>query len=283
MRTIELSNHPARRRERIERGIATEHAAIYARHQSELADHAALLGRLQAERDEARSKRRWLRSIGLAFNIWVTRQQAPRAPYIPQRESDEVEKISAGMLGEQQAAEFFDGALDDDWVLVRGYKNRRGEIDQLLLGPTGLIAIEVKSVNGVVGCVADEWWLDRFDRAGRHREHKPVVDNSGRSPSRQLNEPTDLLAEHLRRHGYTELQIVRVVLLIHPRSGVGEVSDLTVHLLTNRPAILLERCVKGQPRILPESHVRDIANLIVEDHRSHRPRGRHPADRANTR
>ena len=38
-----------------------------------------------------------------------------------------------------------DNALDDSWTLFKGYRNRAGEIDYLLIGPTGLFAIEVKA------------------------------------------------------------------------------------------------------------------------------------------
>ena len=48
-------------------------------------------------------------------------------------------------------------ALDDGWTLLRGYRNRRGEIDQLLLGSRGLFAIEVKNLNATVHVDGDRW------------------------------------------------------------------------------------------------------------------------------
>ena len=53
-------------------------------------------------------------------------------------------------------------ALDDDWTLLRGYRNRRGEIDQLLLGPRGLFAIEVKNLNATVTVDGDRWRADKY-------------------------------------------------------------------------------------------------------------------------
>jgi hypothetical protein len=52
-------------------------------------------------------------------------------------------------------------ALNGDWTLLRGYRSRRGEIDELLMGPTGLL------------------------------EQRLITDRTGRSPSEQLNEPAD--------------------------------------------------------------------------------------------
>jgi Holliday junction resolvase-like predicted endonuclease len=34
--------------------------------------------------------------------------------------------------------------LDDAWVMIRGYRNRRGETDHVLVGPGGVWAVEVK-------------------------------------------------------------------------------------------------------------------------------------------
>ena len=60
----------------------------------------------------------------------------------------------AGIEGEQLVASGLGRVLDDEWTLIRGYRNRRGEIDHLLLGPRGLIAIEGKHRNALVHCAA---------------------------------------------------------------------------------------------------------------------------------
>ena len=56
--------------------------------------------------------------------------------------------------------------LGDSWTLFRGYRNRRGEIDHLLLGPRGLFAIEVKNLNATVHIDGDRWRADKYDRYG---------------------------------------------------------------------------------------------------------------------
>jgi len=42
--------------------------------------------------------------------------------------------------------------FDDGWTLLRGYRNVRGEIDGLLLGSGGLVAIECNHVPYTVHC-----------------------------------------------------------------------------------------------------------------------------------
>jgi Nuclease-related domain len=71
--------------------------------------------------------------------------------------TDPEERIRAGIAGEQLAAVELGRALDDDWTPLHGYRNRRGEIDHLLLGPRGLFAIEVKNINATVHIDGDRW------------------------------------------------------------------------------------------------------------------------------
>ena len=113
--------------------------------------------------------------------------------------TDLEEKIMAGIAGEQLVATELGRALDDDWTLLRGYRNRRGEIDQLLLGPRGLFAIEVKNLNATVHVDGDRWRADKYDNYGNLVEQRPIADRMGRSPSVQLNEPADDLERFLAR------------------------------------------------------------------------------------
>ena len=67
--------------------------------------------------------------------------------------------------------------FDDRWTLVGGYRNAKGELDQLLVGPNGLMAIEIKFINGRVSCDGDRWWRDKYDRYGNLVERAlPIVD-----------------------------------------------------------------------------------------------------------
>ena len=46
--------------------------------------------------------------------------------------------------GETRVRDYLAGHFDDRWTLICGYKNRKGEIDQVLVGPAGIFACEVK-------------------------------------------------------------------------------------------------------------------------------------------
>jgi hypothetical protein len=98
--------------------------------------------------------------------------------------TDTEEILKAGIAGEELVAVELGRALDDNWTLLRGYRNRRGEIDHLLLGPQGLFAIEVKNLNATVHIDGDRWQADKYDNYGNLVEQRPIADRKGRSPTR---------------------------------------------------------------------------------------------------
>ncbi len=159
--------------------------------------------------------------------------------------------------------------LGDDWVLMRGYCNRRGEIDHLLLGPPGLVAIESKHLNATVHCEGDSWRFEKFDKYGNLVARGSLSDRGGRSPSVQLNEPADLLEQFLRTRG-AAVSILRVVLLTHPSSRRGRCRHPSVHVATS--ALALAGQLNDMPPVFGAAHRARIEELIARDHRYHEAR-----------
>ncbi len=276
MRTIELSNHPAKRHQAVLDEQAAAAAQVQAEYEAQLADHAEHLRHLQGERDEARHARRWLRWLGRGLAVWLAGLEKPRPPHMPAGTSGEEAKLTAGMEGEQLVADHLAAVLGEEWGLLRGYRNRGGEIDDILVGPQGVIAIEVKHRNATVGCSGDEWWFDKYDRWGNHVEQGWLADRAGRSPSRQLNEPADALEGFLATRG-KRVTIRRVVLLTHGRSRLGETSEVAVDLISTTTSDVLAYLIDDQPPILSDADRNEIERLIIRDHKLHetkRPRRR---------
>ncbi len=276
MRTVELSNHPAdalriARRRRAEGG--QQGGADYA---EALARHGLLLKRAANARDRARAHRQWITWIRSAFTVRKLRKLAPAEPIARpagktsgQPPSDAEERLAAGVAGEQQVATEFGRILGDDWVLLRGYCNRRGEIDHLLLGPPGLVAIESKHLNATVHCDGDAWRFEKFDRFGNLVSGGALTDRGGRSPSVQLNEPADFLEQFLRTRGGT-VSILRVVLLTHPSSRCGQCRHPSVHVATS--ALSLAGQLNDMPPVLGAAQRARIEEFIARDHRYHEER-----------
>jgi hypothetical protein len=146
---------------------------------------------------------------------------------------------------------------------VRGYRNRRGEIDQLLLGPSGLFAIEIKNLNATVHVDGDRWRADKYDNYGNLVEQRVIADRKGRSPSVQLNEPADALEQFLHARSQP-VAIQRLVVLTHHKSRLGRCRNLTVRLGVS-PGFVL--AVAGQPDArLNARQCADIVRLIRHDH-----------------
>jgi hypothetical protein len=175
------------------------------------------------------------------------------------------------MAGEKRVEDGLARALGDDWTLFRGYRNRRGEIDHLLLGPGGLVAIEGKHRNATVHCDGDSWWFDKYDSYGNHKGEGKLNDQRGRSPSVQLNEPASELEKFLRQRGYP-LAIHRVVLFTHDKSRLGSCRNPTVRVGTS-PRDVID-LVNGSPLNLGAAELAQIERLITRDHKYHE--GRRP-------
>jgi hypothetical protein len=208
--------------------------------------------------------------------VWAEKRRAPRQPVIGTDETDEQERIRAGIAGEQLVAAQLGRALGDDWTLLRGYRNRRGEIDHLLLGHKGLFAIEVKNLNATVHVDGDRWRADKYDNYGNLVEQRPVTDRKGRSPSEQLNESADELEQFLHERGQ-QVIIQRVVVLTHRRSRLGPSRHPTVHVGSSTGYVL--SLVRDSADDLGERQRAEIGRLIRRDHEFYEKNRRRPGPR----
>ena len=269
---VELSNHPGDMLDdAVRRRLATEKRVLSV-YEDELVRYRVRVQSVRVRRDRARAGRRWWTWLKLSLGVWRQKRTIPRPP-VPAagHPTDLEEKIMAGIAGEQLVATELGRALDDDWTLLRGYRNRRGEIDQLLLGPRGLFAIEVKNLNATVHVDGDRWRADKYDNYGNLVEQRPIADRMGRSPSVQLNEPADDLARFLRERGQPA-EVQRVVILAHRRSALGPVRN---------PAVLIGTSAGYALSLIEDSAVRldrgqraAIGALIRRDHEFHGRRRR---------
>ena len=268
MRVIELSNHPGDMLRDVSLRRQVTQRQAQARYDDALIQHQARVQTVRLRRDRARRDHRWLTWLRLIFAVWAEHRRAPRKAS-PRKASpgtadtDTQERIRAGIAGEQLVATRLGRALDDDWTLLRGYRNRRGEIDHLLLGPKGLFAIEVKNINATVSIDGDRWRADKYDNYGNLVEQREIADRKGRSPSEQLNEPAADLERFLHERGQ-RVTVQRVVVLAHKRSRVGSRRHPTVHVGTSADYVL--SLVKDSTATLDERQRADAERLIRRDH-----------------
>jgi hypothetical protein len=255
VRIVELSDHPG--------DLLT--AAARSRDAPRSA-HEKKLAALRTQRDSARAQRKWLTYLRLALAIFRHKRDRPQPITVP---TDAEEILKAGIAGERLVSRQLAEALDDEWTLLHGYRNGRGEIDYLLLGPKGVFAIEVKNINATVSITRDSWVADKYDRYGHHVDQYPITDRRGRSPSQQLNQPADELAAFLHRRGQV-FPVTRVVVLTHDRSRLGRLKDPSVNVAVATRDVL--RLIGTEPDILARTRRRRIQTLVEQDHHFHEAR-----------
>ncbi|MCP4223322.1 MAG: NERD domain-containing protein [Actinomycetia bacterium] len=189
-----------------------------------------------------------------------------------QQLEQKVEQQSAGVEGEDALAEAL-AELSDDWVMLRGYRNRRGETDHILVGPLGLWAVEVKTYRVRLNVHGDQWWFERLDRWGNIVAKQAAVDRSGRTWARQVNEVANDLFRSLEQNRHP-ITVNRAVMLMHGRASLGRCRNPNVDLVGTDPRDLL-RAIEERSSPLSPDTCRSVVTLIRDDHRRHnRRRGR---------
>ncbi len=127
MLTVELSNHPGDMLNDASRQREAAGKRALSRYEDELAQYRARVQAVRVKRDRARAQHRWGAWLRLAFAAWTSKRRVPRRPVLVAGPTDTEERLKAGIAGEQLVAVELGRALDDDWTLLRGYRNRRGQ------------------------------------------------------------------------------------------------------------------------------------------------------------
>jgi hypothetical protein len=239
-------------------------------YEAELAQHHKDVDDLRDRRDQARAQRRWWLWLRCSLSIWGQGARAPSPPFLATGSNHAEDILTAGMGGEQAVADEFSYVLDDAWTLLRGYCNRSGEIDHVLLGPRGMFAIEVKHRNATVYVDGDSWEFEKYDNYGNLVEQGWIEDRRGRSPSVQLNQPASELERFLRSRGQP-ITVGRIVILTHPKSELGDFRNPTVDVVATSTDDVLNY-LDNSPIVFGSQQLGKLEQLIVRDHRFHEAR-----------
>ena len=230
-------------------------------------EQVALVESLRQERGQARSEGRWLAWLRLALAVSGAKREARRQHMFSALPTAREQTIRAGRNAERRVADELSEALDDEWVLLRGYCNPRGEIDALLLGPRGLFAIEEKYRSIRIYIRGDEWIAQQIDKNGRsYGARFPIQDGKGRSPSEQVKDPVAALSRWLSTNK-CGTPITPVVLLTHPSARIGSLQHPTVRVETSVRRFLA--LVERSQHVLNAGRRADIERLIRRDHEFH--------------
>ncbi|MEJ3750042.1 nuclease-related domain-containing protein [Actinomycetes bacterium KLBMP 9797] len=233
---------------------------------------------LQASR---RAKPFWKRMFGVSTTderqalarVQGTWQGVVQADYGRQQIDGRMHQQAAGVHGEDILVWGLSG-LDDSWVMLRGYRNRRGETDHVLVGPQGVWAVEVKRRRVRLYVDGDQWWYEKLSARGHVVAREWAVDGGGRTWGRQVTDVAADLAAWLARNGY-EVPVHTAVMLMHEQALLGSCDNLTVSVIGTHPAHLVE-AIGQYASPLSEQACQEIVALVCRDHRFHNRRRASP-------
>jgi hypothetical protein len=190
----------------------------------------------------------------------VSRDGRPR-PGSRERDAQEV----MGLSGERQVGQVLARELPQDYVLINGLALPRGagDIDHLVIGPTGVFLLETKTMAGTIVCEPDGTWRrTRVGRAGT--PYAAYIGDPAAQVLRNIHAVRECLRQRLPgRFGRRSLWVEGLVVFPHPRTELA-----TEH--SRVPAIRLEHaaahiCTHVPRRALGADEVDAVVDaLLVE-------------------
>jgi hypothetical protein len=270
---VDLSDFTGDELARLRKERQDAHEAELTKFNDRKREHQAQADNRQREYEDAWASRRLFKAVMLWCRFIL--EPSPPVPPAPAISAiTERERIlEAGAAGQRFVIERLAARLDDRWIALCGYLNFKGEVDIVLIGPGGIACIEVKTLNAEVTVDGDEWRRQFRGRNGHAMGAQTlVVDQGGRSPARQVNEPAEHLRQWLQRHGI-DLTIRRWVVLAHANSRIAAARNLTVDAVVRADELDVERLL-GMPHAVPlaPEAVGRARQLVERDHQFHTQR-----------
>ncbi|HEV7661941.1 MAG TPA: NERD domain-containing protein [Chloroflexota bacterium] len=191
----------------------------------------------------------------------------------PQPGSAEREaQLAMGLSGERQVRLVLAHDLPDEYALINGLKLPRGagDIDHLVVGPSGVFVLETKTMAGRVVCEADGTWTRT--RLGRRGMSYPAYIGN---PAAQVQRNIFAVREAIRRevpslYAGAPLWIEGLVVFPHPRTELDAVNSRV-------PAVKLEEvvtriCTHAPRRALQPREIDGIVAVLLSAGQSRAPR-----------
>lgn len=130
---------------------------------------------------------------------------------------------------------------------------KSGDIDHVVVGPTGVFVIETKNNNGIISCNGDSWTQLKTGKKGGHYKGKIG------SPSKQAKRNAALLGRLIRRRLHTRLYVNPLVVFAN-KKAVLNLKQPTVPVLT--PNELCEYIQTQHSRTLTANEQDQLAELV---------------------
>ncbi|GAC1317998.1 MAG: hypothetical protein NVSMB2_12400 [Chloroflexota bacterium] len=176
------------------------------------------------------------------------------------------QQVRQGAAGEQFVTTQLTRELPENFVLIAGLQLSRGagDIDQLIVGPTGVFVLETKTMAGSIVCDDDGVW--RRTRSGPGGQTFPAfIGDPVVQVQRNIFAVRQTLQPRLPQlFGTSGLWIEGLVVFAHPRSVLQANASRVPAVLVSD---LLPRICSHQPRRgLEASEIEDVVRVLVDAH-----------------
>jgi hypothetical protein len=203
----------------------------------------------------------------LCVILWLARrdEKPRRAKGVAANTHERTAQQVAGLTGEREVGRLLATELPQDYALINGLQLPRapGDIDHLVVGPTGVFLLETKTMAGHITCAPDGTW--QRTRVGRHGAAYAAYIGD---PAAQVQRNIFALRQALRRRlpdfvERTQLWIEGLVVFPHPKTELQtDASRVPTVLLSDTCSRI---CTHVPRRRLRPSEVDAIvAALLVE-------------------
>lgn len=152
--------------------------------------------------------------------------------------------------------------LDDNWTLIDGYANHGGRLDQVLVGPRGVLALACTGLNGRIHCDGQRWRRDKFDLYNNlvERDAPVPADPAGSLYGAAATLQQLLAAQSSIRHVRTAL------VFTHPAATLGDIRHALLNMVTllaDLKSATLLQAMSGQP---DHRTIDGVVEVIRHDH-----------------
>lgn len=173
----------------------------------------------------------------------------------------------AGLRGED-FAEYVLRQLPNTYTIFRNvhiaYDEGNSEIDNIIVGPTGVFIVEVKNQKGVVyaDCNDNRWYLQKIGRGGTKYRG-----NDFYNPVKQVGTHIYRLANYVRDAGFKNVYVKGMVFFTNPECELmmeNEKEGIPVYSLSNNGShAVIGEIINNDTRI-PQEEVEKICELIMQ-------------------
>jgi len=149
---------------------------------------------------------------------------------------------NAGWSGEKQVSKLLSNKFSDDYFLINDLylQNGGGDIDHIVLGPSGIFVLETKNWSGEISCRGDEW--QRGGKPSFTGSPSLQVKRNASKIRRIVDVSPSLKPLGIHVEGIVVFTNKHAMLhLNNPSVPILKLSALTNHITTQRPSVTFGR------------------------------------------